>query len=361
MNEKNPNAIVPLTDLPVPELVTQQVELFTPESIHLESLFPFDPSDAYQSLDAKDGHWVIGVDLGGDKITAQLFVLKGKKLVALDDYSDYAQGNHGEGYLECLVKTGQWASEHNVPVGISYGAPIDGTKPLYHPKIKQLTDALSQDYEGDLKNVVPTLTACLNDGPAGLISGAIEASSTGNYKNILFPINGGGFGLSIATRGMLYSSEAGHVQAAEALNTYGQTTPCGVFGATYTCLEAIGANKAGIETQWTMRTGETLRARDIEDRYKAGDTFAGELYEHSAWVLSHMLQGAAAACNIDLSAPDTVIVGHGGGFKFPNFGARVQQILAAASENTPTSLLLTKDYSDNACQEGAALAALLTN
>lgn len=133
-----------------------------------------------------------------------------------------------------------------------------------------------------------------------------------------------------------------------------------MYGATYLCLDKIGSNKSGIEAQWEARNGY-MRARDIEDRFKEGDIFAGELYDHSALVVAHMIVGTALALEIDLSNKATAIVCHGGAFKFPNYGDRIQQIIEKHIGSMP-NLIMTHAYGSkdtNACLDGAALAAAI--
>ncbi len=349
-----------LTDFSVPSLSDNQLENFTQASIHAEKVVPFTVDAAIERLGLAEGKRVIGADFGGDKGVTQLFVIKNGALEADDDYSDYVQSTHGDGYLESMEKTALYAQERNIPVGISWGAPLEGSRPLFHPKAVHFLKDLDEKYNGDLKSVFPTLAACVNDGPAGLISGIIEANRLQPTHSVLFPINGGGLGMAVLTDGQLYSTEAGHVKAVQELNKYQQDTPCGVFEATYTCIETLGANKAGIEAQWKARH-EYLRAQDIEARYKEGDAFAGELYENSAYIVAHLIQGTADALHIDLSSRDTAIVCHGGAFKFPHYGDRVSQILEHHNQ-APSRIILTKDYGvggSNACLDGAALAAVL--
>jgi predicted NBD/HSP70 family sugar kinase len=343
-------AYTPITDSPVPDLIQSQLA---------EQIADFNPEEAFTRLKSKEGQRVIGADFGGDKGLTQLYVIKNGRLTIDDSYKDYVQSTHGDGYLESLEKTAAFATTQNIPVGISWGAPLDGTKPLYHPKADHFLKELKAKYDNDFKNIVPTLTACQNDGPAGLISGIIEVGSNKNIDSVLFPINGGGLGMAALVRNGIYATEAGHVEAEHALNTYGQEVECGVYGATYICLEKLGANKSGIEAQWEARH-EFMRARDIEDRFKEGNVFAGDLYDHSAWIVAHIIVGTAQALNINLVSDTTAIVGHGGAFKFPNYGERIQQIIEKYTGKTPL-LIMTQNYGTkdtNACLDGAALASV---
>lgn len=350
----------PITENPVPALSIEQLEEYSLESIHAERVAAFDPSVVAEVLREKEGTRVIGADFGGDKGAVRLYVVRGGRLEIDETYEDRVQGTYGEGYLGVLERLSEFASTHNIPVGMSWGAPLDGTRPQFHQKAATLLEELGQRYEGDFKNVVPNLTACINDGPAGLISAVVAAARQGPVENVILPINGGGLGMAVLANGTLFATEAGHVRGVGALNTYGQTTVCGVFGAEYTCIEMLGANKVGIEAQWAMQH-EPLRALDIENEFKAGNEFAGELYDHSAWVISHVIVGTAQAFGIDLTRDTTAIVGHGGAWRFPDYNERVRQIIGQHIVARPR-LMTTFDYGDarsNACIEGAALAALI--
>lgn len=358
--KQQPETLTPLTAREVPPLLAMQLAEFSMESIHAHQVMEFYPRQALERLEALEGRQVIGADFGGDKGVTKLFTVTGGQLVISDQYEDYVQGSHGDGYLESLEKTARFVAERDIPVGISWGAPLEGTRPLDHPKAVNFLGGLRQKYQGDFAKLLPTLRSCINDGPAGVISGAIEANRSHAATAVLLPINGGGLGMAVIADGKVYATEAGHVEAVDELNSYGQAAACGVFEAKYLCLEHLGANKAGIEAQWQQLTGHHLPAKEIEDRYKAGDNLAAELYDHSALVVAHMVQGTARAFNIDLSSELSLVVGHGGAFKFPQYGERVRQILSAATAGD-VKLIMTKDYGDpqsNACLDGAAIAAL---
>jgi hypothetical protein len=358
--QTNP-AVKLLTDLAAPSLMTEQLDALQRDTLHVQQIGSFDAANALDLLKSKEGKRVLGADFGGDKGTTRLFEVRDASLVLLNDYADDIQSNDGKGYLESLQKTARYAEAHDIPFGISWGGPLNGTQVVFHPKAKLFMAELEAQYNSDLAKISLTITACFNDGPAGLLSGAVEAYRDYKATTVLFAINGGGLGLAVLSDNTMYATEAGHAEGLAALNTYKQTSACGVFGATYTCLEQLGANKAGIEVQWQLAGHDYSRARDIEDRYKAGDQLAGELYDHSALVVAHMIAGTAKAFTIDLSDPTTAIVCHGGAFKFPDYGARLQQILCHFIANKPVNLLMTKDYTDpnsNACLDGAAIAAI---
>lgn len=360
MPETSPN-LLSLIENPIPRIDHDQIEKFTRESIHADAVTSLDLEQAANALAKKEGSLVIGADFGGDKGVTQLFVIKNGQLIPDERYSDFVQGDYGEKFLESLEKTAKFAKENNIPVGISWGAPLDGTKPQYHPKMKAFHAVLQEKYQGDFAVLLPTLAACYNDGPAGLISGALEAKRQYSSDTILFPINGGGLGLAALVNGEVISTESGHIEAVPSLNTYNRTGECGVFGSKYVCLEMLGANKAGIEAQWEALTGSRISAKVIEDKYREGDTLAADLYDHSAWVVSHMVLGAAKALGIDTGNNSTAIVAHGSAFKFPGYGSRIQQIITNET-GSKLGFIMTKDYiapSSNACLDGAAYAAVI--
>lgn len=349
-----------LTDLPIPVLLEPQINKFTLDSIHAEQLISFNVNSAAEELKQHVGKRIIGADFGGDKGVAKLFDVVSDGMAIDPEFSQYVQGNGGEGYLECLEEIAEFATANGLPVGISWGSPLEGTRPLAHPKIHEFSHALNRKYNGNLSDLFPTLGACINDGPAGLVSAAIHANTVGTVETVLLPINGGGLGMAVLKDKYVYSTEAGHVEAIPELNTYNQANQCGVFGQQFTCIETLGANKAGIEAQWALRRPH-LRAIEIEQEYLKGDEYALELYDHSAWVVAHMVVGTASALDIDLTIPTVAVMGHGGGFKFPDYGNRVRQIIENYLK-LPVRLHLTHEFSEagsNACIEGAAIAALV--
>lgn len=287
---------------------------------------------------------VLAADFGGDKGAVKLFKITAGKPVVAEGYSDDIQDDGGKGYLGTIERAAAYAQSQNIPFGISWGAPLEGTRPQYHPKAE----------------ISSAIVSVINDGPAGTLSGAVEAYRQHGSQDVIFVINSGGIGGSAVVNGELYACEPGHVEGIAALNTYAQTKPCNIFGATYVCMERLGANKAGIEAQWQAKTGAYMRARDIEDKYKAGDRLASDLYENSARVVAHLIVGMANAFTLDLTDPKTVVVAHGGALKFPYYGERIQQIIGKYLGAEP-QFIMAKDYvgpESNACLEGAAISVV---
>ena len=349
----------PLTDRPILPLLQEQIDLFQLDNIHSVEELTFDAAVAKDRLIQLEGKLLLGADFGGDKGVVRLFKVLSGALIPQEGYKDDIQGNLGAGYVETLKRAAAFAEQYAIPFGISWGGPIQNGIPLFHPKATVFLDELMQQFGGNIKSISPAITSIINDGPAGAISGSLESYARFRCPNTIFVINGGGLGSSTVVNGIVHAEEAGHVEAVAALNTYNQTTVCGVYDAQYVCVERIGANKAGIESQWEAKTGSYMRARDIEDRYKEGDRFAGDLYEHSAVVVAHMILGIANCYDISLTDGQTAVVANGGAFKFPHYGERVAQLLTSYTGKKP-SFILAKDYvspESNACLDGAAIAA----
>lgn len=352
-----------LLALEIPDLNQEQIAEFRRENLRSIEVGGFDPASALSSLISRPGLRAIGIDIGGDKSLTQLFsVSRDGNLQPDDSFKDLQKDNRGEGYVVSMEKTAEFAAKNKLPIGISMGIPLDGTKPKDPKKLPVMVDDLDNLHGGDFaKLFADNKLKILNDGPAGLVSGAIRAniSNPGPITNVIFAINGGGIGAAVLKDSRIYSSEPGHIRLIDELDRYPDERQCGVFGATYKCVEQAASNKNGIEPIWEAKTGEALSALEIERKF-TGQTAEGklslELYSYSALIEAHVIKGVAQAFKIDLSSPETAVVGHGGTFKFPGYGARVAQILAKNGDTI--QLMLTKDYSHNACAEGAAIAAL---
>lgn len=341
--------VLPLMEMEIPALLPEQIDAFTPESIHAQS-------EGALEIKLPEGRSVIAVDIGGDSLTAaSIKVVDGElQHTLLADLSDVKDG---QGYMAALEGIADFAEEEQLTIGLSYAGPKDGTKPLGGVNIPIFMEELTGKYDGDLANLLPALTAFDNDAVAGLRRGSLESRRrTTEDNNVIYVINGSGLNTAFLINGEMLSSESGHVKADTRLNPYNQQKPCGLFGATFVCVEAIAGNKAGVEDIWEQQTGQHLNGREIEALYLSGNTLAAELYDNSALVTAHVIAGVAKGMGLNMQDGSTTIVGHGGTFKFPGYGDRINQILAHnLGSNSP--LLMTKDFSQNACLEGAAMAA----
>ena len=72
---------------------------------------------------------------------------------------------------------------------------------------------------------------------------------------------------------------------------------------------------------------------------------------------AHIVKGVAQALSLLDDWDSTVVVGHGGTFHVAGYGERVRSILADGL-NRETRLLMTQDFSVNACLDGAAIAGI---
>lgn len=343
------------------DLNQDQINRFSFESVHAKSAGTFDIEKAAGALKEEIDSKVLGIDIGGDKLLAQSYAVTSDGLLSDESYYEKQKDRDGKGYLTALEKAASYANEQNIPAGISIGLPLDGTKPPQDSdKLPVLVNGLKSKYDDDFSKLPFEKLACLNDAPAGLICGALHANLTfAGVDTIIYLINGGGIGAAVLKDNEIIATEAGHVEVVAELNKYQAKSECGLFGAKYVCLESVASNKMGIEQIWKQETGNLINALEIERRFTANQPdgeFALELYDYSAFIAAHIVKGLAKTFGIDLNDPSVAIVGHGGAFKFPNYGNRIAQILEKNGEKT--KIILTKDFSDNACAEGAAIAAL---
>lgn len=352
-----------LLDQEIPLLDKTQLQLFQYDKLRVIDEGEFDLQHALDSLHNNIGKHVIGIDIGGDKAVTQLFKVSDQGLTVDESLSDFRQDENGVGYLESLERTAAFAKENNIPVGLSLGVPMNGSKPANPKKLPVLYEGL-RPYGYDFSVLIPTLKACLNDGPAGLISGAMHANLTlpNTPRYIVYIINGGGIGAAVLKNGKIFATEAGHtIPVSEQLNRYSVTRQCGVFDATHVCFELVASNKKGIEAIWHDKTGERLSAIAIEKRFtqheEKGD-LALELYGYSAFMIAHVVKGLASAFAMPVDDPSFIFIGHGGAFKFPEYGSRIKQILDHNTPDANINTLLTNTYTKNACLDGAALYAI---
>jgi predicted NBD/HSP70 family sugar kinase len=345
-----------LADLEVPSLIDSQLARFTPESIRATQTRRFDAHATLQTLRATAEADVMAVDIGGDKLIAAAYTVRGGVL-AQEGPPLVSSGMAGAGYLDVLEQAAGLARARSLPMGISFAGPVQGSQILAGLNVPTFFTDLRSRYGGDFARLYP-LALAVNDGQAGVITAALEAMR--HYpeaRNVLLAINGSGLNCATLKGDTIFSAEAGHVPVEAELNPFGQTKPCGMMGARYVCLENVAASRAGIEDLWWQRRDEVLSGREIAAAYRAGDELALQLYASSAWVTAHMIKGTAKALGIVEEWEGTVVVGHGGTFRVPGYGERVRAILEKDLA-IETPLLVTTGFSANACLDGAAIVAL---
>ena len=351
-----------LTQQPVPGFCEAQLAKFTDmDSIHAEPDGPFNPAEVLLQLQQMVGKAVVSFECGGGSVRGQsLVVNKEGRTEPNGKYKAEIKSDDGDGFLEKIEEIADYARTNELPVGMAYGGPIDGSKPKFHPKISILMKALQEKYDGDFANIFSTPFTVLNDGPAGIMSAAVEARShQTDDPTVFYMINGGGLGIGVYKGNQRYSTEAGHTEAVPEFNPYGVTRPCGIYGD-YPCLENIISNKQGIEKQWLEQTGERLNGKEIEDKLRARDIFSAELFELVAQVQANMIYGTAKVFDVDIDDPTVEVIAHGGAIRTPGLKERTAQILWQ-DKSTSRQITFTEDYHPNACEDGAAIAALLAS
>jgi predicted NBD/HSP70 family sugar kinase len=347
-----------LHDLPVPDLLPEQLQKFTIKNLRAKRVRHFNAHESLSDLRANDGGKIIAVDIGGDKLSASYFIVRAGRVEHAKDVLS-CQADGGAGYLAALVELSERASREAVPVGISFAGPVDGTRLIAAPNLPEFLAEFRATYVGDFAQLFPEVPVRVaNDAVAGLMAGAVEAARRyPGARDVVYLINGSGLGGAVLTGNAIYASEPGHVPVAEALNPFGQRRPCGLDGAQYACIEAVAASKAGVEDIWQQRTNRRLPGREISVRYQAGDLLARDLYDNSARITAHVIRGMVMAFGLAATRGRLVVVGHGGIFFVPGYGGRVKDILVEERGVSP-KFLFTRDFSPNTCLEGAAIAAV---
>jgi predicted NBD/HSP70 family sugar kinase len=346
-----------LADRHVPYLIPEQVEGFTFDALRAKRVRSFDSEAALRKLQTDDQKTVVAIDIGGDKIVASSYDVHGGRLLQMNDVL-VRRGDGGSGYLGVLEEVADLARRELLSVGISFAGVTDGTKLVAGPNLPALIAELHDLYGGDCANLFPAV-AVANDAEAGIMAGALEATKRyPDTRNIIYVINGSGLGGAVLKDNMIFAAEPGHIQAEARLNPFDQGKACGVLGATYVCVEAVAASKAGIEDIWFQQKGERLSGKEIAARYLAGDNIALDLYDNSALITAHVIKGIANAFGLLKSFDGTTVVGHGGIFQVPGYSERVRSILEKDLSFVPR-MLFTKEFSTNTCLDGAAIAAVI--
>jgi predicted NBD/HSP70 family sugar kinase len=343
-----------LTNRPIPLLSEKQINQFTQKNIHAVSIGEFDVKKTISKLESSTKH-VLALDIGGDKILAGEASMNQGKLEYHGEHQRHQQErNHG--YLEFLE---QLAATNTLPVGISVAGPVNGTISLGSPNTTAFFEEFKPKYNADFAQLFQNarVEVC-NDGAAGLKAGILEAARQNpNLKNVLYLIVGSGLGGALLTHGKLFSAEPGHVPVVNELNPYQVTKPCGVFGNTFACIEEVVGGKAGIEAIWAQMTHKPMNGRKIRERLVAGDKTAAEIYDLSALGAVHTAIGILQAFDVLSEVESTVIVAEGGVFQGDEYADRVIQLLRHFL-GEKLSIIFTKDFTQNACLDGAAISAL---
>jgi predicted outer membrane repeat protein len=343
----------------LPDLLPEQVGRFTFDTLKAKAARHFDPRAALHALRTHANKPVVAIDIGGDKAIVALYGSWDGHFVRRTN-AFVRRGDGGSGYVDLLEQIAKQADWEGLSVGISYAGPTDGTRIVGGPNLPAFLAEFHHRYDGDFGNLFPSV-AVANDAEAGIMAGALEAAK--RYpatRNVLYVINGSGLGGAVLTQNTIFAAEPGHIEVEDRLNPFRQQKACGILGATHVCLEAVGASKAGIEDIWFQKKGERCSGKEIAAQCAAGDPLALHLYDNSALVTAHAVIGMGEALNLADNLDDTVVVAHGGIFQVRGYCERVRSILEKGLFCTP-ELIFTKDFSDNTCLDGGAIAATLND
>jgi predicted NBD/HSP70 family sugar kinase len=344
-----------LTKRPTPDLIPEQIARFTRESLRARATRRFDPHLTQNVLVAGATSDILAIDIGGDKLITASYRIRDGELKPNEPV--VLQNEGGRGYVEYLEELASHARRNKLPVGISLAGPTEGTKLVAAPNLPALFDDLLDRYDRDLANLFPSI-ALANDAEAGIMAASVEAIKRHPAtRHVIYVSNGSGLGGAVLAGSTIFACEPGHIEADVQLNPFKRSKQCGLLGSTHVCLEGIAASKAGIEDTWLQKRGEPCSGRQIA-RYLSSDRLALDLYDNSALVTAHAVFGLARA--FALRVGQTSVVAHGGIFQVPGYGKRLCSILTRGGFS-PLDALFTKDFSINACLDGAAIAAVLND
>src|ERR1700733_1991269 len=120
-------AFTSLCELPIPELLPDQLRAFTIDSLRAKRVRHFNPHTLLSELRASDGGKIIAVDIGGDKLSACYFMIRSGTVTRAEELLT-CRADAGTGYLAALLAVSERARREAVPVGISFAGPVDGTR-----------------------------------------------------------------------------------------------------------------------------------------------------------------------------------------------------------------------------------------
>ena len=335
----------------LPAFVPEQVAAYRTAELIVQPVCRFEPA-AVSAL--RDGRQVLSVDIGGDKIRSARYRIRGGLLTRVDERETQSRG--GAGYLVILEGLAREAEREDLPVGISSATKMDGSVIARTVNLPAFRDEMRARHGGDYARVFPGRCFVANDTVAGICGAATLLAQRGEpAEHVGFIICASGMGGAVIVDGAATHVEVAHVPLAGALNPLGQTTPCGVEGRAYVCVERVAAARAGIEDLWRQRTGEAVDGRELGRRYEAGDELATVLYGISALAVAHAVVGLAERYRF----PDGgVVVLHGGNFEIARYRDAVTRCLSGMPGRQPR-LVFSRDHSANVCLDGAAILGLL--
>lgn len=332
--------------------VPEQIALYQTEHLLTQDVCRFDPEQAIDRL--RESRDVMAIDIGGDKIRSAIYSIREGRFT--QETEEVFQSRRGVGYLPVLERLAAHADANDLPVGISSATKLDGSVIIRTVNLPVFFEELAQRYDADYRALFPGRCFVANDTITGICGAATLLALRGRpARDVAFFICASGLGASVIQEGRAIHVEAGHVPVVDALNPLGQTTPCGVEGRDYVCVERVTAARAGIENLYARRTGVAHDGMALGRMYEEGDALATLLYEASARALAHATLGVAERYGF-AGSEHSAVVFHGGNFEITRYRNEISRSLAALP-GFRSRILFSRDLSTNACLDGAAILA----
>lgn len=349
-----------LTLLPVPEMSLVQLQEFNLESLLARPSGKIELLQAAIKLKYSQDQEILAIDIGGTALKALVVSVKEGGVIEIDESQQIIFDKIGDGdnYLEALQKIAEMYP--NLPVAVSSAGVVENNALIACANASALVEPLLQagNFSGIFKKTVPLM----NDAEAVVVAGAVGVAMRDQRARptIGYIKSGGIGGAGIDALGNRISLEPGHIPVIDkGLNPNNVTTLCHLFPEPrwdHVCLEKIAASGAGIEPQWEKLTGQRLSGKEIAEEMYGGDFLALQLYNTSALISAHIIEGIRVSLNFPLE--DTVVVLSGGAFKTHGMADRIRQILTKHGQ--PMELIRASDLGfSNAGMAGLAISALM--
>lgn len=335
-----------------PHHVPEQIVHYQGDQLIVQPVCRFDPAEAVGALQRCQR--VLAIDIGGDKIRSAHYEIGNGLPTKTDEQVFWSRG--GTGYLKILEGLADEAARDSLRVGISSATKMAGSTITRTVNLPVFFGEFRQTYGADYEKLFPGRSFAANDTVMGICGASTRLALGGTPpRDVAFVICASGMGASVVSNGVAIHVEVGHVPLVPSLNPLGQTTPCGVEGRAYVCVERVTAARAGIEGLYQKMTGESLDGVALGGKYAQGDPLATLLYETSACALAHAIVGVMERFTF-ADSERSVIVLHGGNFEIPAYREAVQRALDRIP-HPRCRVVFSRDLSGNICLDGAAIMA----
>ncbi|MGL5152620.1 MAG: ROK family protein [Clostridium sp.] len=260
-------------------------------------------------------NYVVGIDLGGTKISTALADLEGNVISNVTVPTNAVEGeeavlNRIFGTVEEVIKKGQVSIEDVKAIGIGSPGPLDSKKGMIicTPNLP----FVNFDLVTPLKERFNTNVYLDNDANVATIGEFMLGAGKGTQNCVFFTASTGVGGGAIVD-GKIYRGstsnalEIGHITVAP----FGPRCNCGNIG----CLEAISSGTAigkrgreAVESkvETSLRKYDNITSFEVFEEAKAGDKVASQIIDEALTYL-----GIGVANAITIFDPDVVIIGGG--------------------------------------------------